>query len=140
KLLLSVARDARVIIIKLADRLHNMRTLEHLSEDRRRRIATETREIYAPLAHRFGMASVKAELEDLAFKFIEPEEYVALAEQVAARRAERQEAIERLRTPLQEELHRAGITAVDVSGRPKHLWSIWQKMKKRDKPFDEIYD
>jgi GTP pyrophosphokinase len=140
KLLLSVARDARVIIIKLADRLHNMRTLEHLSEDRRRRIATETREIYAPLAHRFGMASVKAELEDLAFKFIEPEEYGSLAEQVAARRAERQEAIERLRIPLQEELERAGITAVDVSGRPKHLWSIWQKMRKRDKPFDEIYD
>jgi guanosine-3',5'-bis(diphosphate) 3'-pyrophosphohydrolase len=140
KLLLSVAKDARVIIIKLADRLHNMRTLEHLSEERRRRIATETREIYAPLAHRFGMANVKAELEDLAFKFLEPEDYTSLAQQVAAKRAERQEAIERLKQPLEEELARGGIQAAEVSGRPKHLWSIYQKMRKRDKPFDEIYD
>ncbi len=140
KLLLSVAKDARVIIIKLADRLHNMRTLEHLPAERRRRIATETREIYAPLAHRFGMAQVKAELEDLAFKFLEAEDYVTLAQQVAAKRAERQEAIERLRAPLEDELRRAGITDFEVSGRPKHLWSIYQKMKKRDKPFEEIYD
>jgi guanosine-3',5'-bis(diphosphate) 3'-pyrophosphohydrolase len=140
KLLLSVAKDARVIIIKLADRLHNMRTLEHLSEDRQRRIATETREIYAPLAHRFGMANVKAELEDLAFSFLEPEDYHELADQVAAQRAERQETIERLRLPLEEELKRAGIAEYEVGGRPKHLWSIYQKMKKRDKPFDEIYD
>ncbi len=140
KLLLSVAKDARVIIIKLADRLHNMRTLEHLSEDRQRRIATETREIYAPLAHRFGMANVKAELEDLAFSFLEAEDYRELADQVAAQRAERQETIERLRLPLEEELKRAGIAEYEVGGRPKHLWSIYQKMKKRDKPFDEIYD
>ncbi|MEZ4379186.1 MAG: bifunctional (p)ppGpp synthetase/guanosine-3',5'-bis(diphosphate) 3'-pyrophosphohydrolase [Gemmatimonadales bacterium] len=140
KLLLSVAKDARVIIIKLADRLHNMRTLEHLSDERRRRIATETREIYAPLAHRFGMAQVKAELEDLAFKFLEPEDYTVLAKQVASKRAQRQEAIARLRGPLEEELTRAGVGEFEVSGRPKHLWSIYQKMKKRDKPFDEIYD
>jgi GTP pyrophosphokinase len=140
KLLLSVAKDARVIIIKLADRLHNMRTLEHLSDERRRRIATETREIYAPLAHRFGMAQVKAELEDLAFKFLEPEDYVALVTQVASKRAQRKEAIERLREPLEHELTRAGVGDFEVSGRPKHLWSIYQKMKKRDKPFDEIYD
>src|SRR5690606_14290190 len=117
-----------------------MRTLEHLSDERRRRIATETREIYAPLAHRFGMANVKAELEDLAFKFLEPEDYASLAQQVAAKRAERQEAIERLKQPLEEELARGGIQAAEVSGRPKHLWSIYQKMRKRDKPFDEIYD
>lgn len=140
KLLLSVAKDARVIIIKLADRLHNMRTLEHLSPERQRRIATETREIYAPLAHRFGMANVKTELEDLAFKFLEPEEYQQLAQQVAAKRAERQETIARLKEPLEEELKRAGLTGFEVSGRPKHLWSIYQKMKKRDKPFEEIYD
>lgn len=140
KLLLSVAKDARVIIIKLADRLHNMRTLEHLPEHRRHRIATETREIYAPLAHRFGMANVKAELEDLAFKFLEPEDYAALAQQVAAKRAVRQEMIERLREPLIQELRRAGVGECDVSGRPKHLWSIYQKMRKRNKPFDEIYD
>ncbi|MES2306136.1 MAG: bifunctional (p)ppGpp synthetase/guanosine-3',5'-bis(diphosphate) 3'-pyrophosphohydrolase [Gemmatimonadota bacterium] len=140
KLLLSVAKDARVIIIKLADRLHNMRTLEHLTPERRQRIATETREIYAPLAHRFGMANVKAELEDLAFKFLETEEYQALAQQVAAKRAAREQMIQRMRGPLEQELKRAGIEWYDVSGRPKHLWSIYQKMRKRNKPFDEIYD
>jgi guanosine-3',5'-bis(diphosphate) 3'-pyrophosphohydrolase len=140
KLLLSVAKDARVIIIKLADRLHNMRTLEPLAADRRKRIATETREIYGPLAHRFGMANVKAELEDLAFKFLEPDEYSALAAQVADRSAEREQAIGRLRGPLEQELKRAGLPWFEVSGRPKNLYSIYQKMRKRDKPFEEIYD
>jgi GTP pyrophosphokinase len=140
KLLLSIAKDARVIIIKLADRLHNMRTLEHLPAEKRARIATETREIYAPLAHRFGMAGVKAELEDLAFKFLEPEEYQALAGQVAAKRTEREAMIAALQGPLLEELHHAGIADVEVSGRPKHLWSIWQKMRKRNTPFEAIYD
>jgi GTP pyrophosphokinase len=140
KLLLSIARDARVIIIKLADRLHNMRTLEHLSPDRRQRIAQETREIYAPLAHRFGMAGMKAELEDLAFKFLEPDDYRDLAGQIAAKRAVREQMIVKLRTPLDAELRRAGINWFEVTGRPKHLWSIYQKMKKRAKGFDEIYD
>ncbi len=140
KLLLSIAKDARVIIIKLADRLHNMRTLEHLPPERQERIALETREIYAPLAHRFGMAKVKAELEDLAFKFLEPEEYVGLARQVAAKRAEREDMIESLRRPLQDELTRAGLTAAEVTGRPKHLWSIYQKMRKRGMPFEQVYD
>ncbi|HEY9385341.1 MAG TPA: bifunctional (p)ppGpp synthetase/guanosine-3',5'-bis(diphosphate) 3'-pyrophosphohydrolase [Gemmatimonadales bacterium] len=140
KLLLSIAKDARVIIIKLADRLHNMRTLEHLSPEKRARIATETREIYAPLAHRFGMAGVKAELEDLAFKFLEPEEYAALARQVAGKRAEREEMVAALQGPLEQELRRAGIAEADVSGRPKHLWSIWQKMRRRNTPFEAIYD
>jgi GTP pyrophosphokinase len=140
KLLLSIARDARVIIIKLADRLHNMRTLEHLPPERRTRIATETREIYAPLAHGAGMAGMKAELEDLAFKFLGPEDYRDLAVQVAAKRAVREQLIQRLREPLEQELRRAGIEGFDVTGRPKHLWSIYQKMRKRDKPFDEIYD
>ncbi|MGE3526378.1 MAG: bifunctional (p)ppGpp synthetase/guanosine-3',5'-bis(diphosphate) 3'-pyrophosphohydrolase, partial [Gemmatimonadales bacterium] len=140
KLLLSIARDARVIIIKLADRLHNMRTLEHLPSEKQRRIATETREIYAPLAHRFGMAEVKAELEDLAFKYLEPEDYLALVQQVAAKRAVREQMIERLRRPLLEELRKARIDEFEITGRPKHLWSIYQKMKRRNKPFDEIYD
>jgi guanosine-3',5'-bis(diphosphate) 3'-pyrophosphohydrolase len=139
KLLLSIAKDARVIIIKLADRLHNMRTLEHLEPEKRARIATETREIYAPLAHRFGMAGMKAELEDLAFRFLEPEEYRTLSEQVASEREAREQMIDRLRHPLEQELKRAGITA-EVTGRPKHLWSIEQKIKRRGKPFDEIYD
>jgi GTP diphosphokinase / guanosine-3',5'-bis(diphosphate) 3'-diphosphatase len=140
KLLLSIARDARVIIIKLADRLHNMRTLEHLDEEKRRRIALETREIYAPLAHRFGMAGVKAELEDLAYKFLEPEEYRALARKVRAKKSERERTIERLAGPLATELKQAGVADCEITGRPKHLWSIYKKMKKREKPFEEIYD
>src|SRR5690606_32563122 len=91
KLLLSMAQDARVILIKLADRLHNMRTLEHLREEKRRRIAQETREIYAPLAHRLGVATIKWELEDLAFKFLEPEAYRELAKKVTEKRREREE-------------------------------------------------
>jgi GTP diphosphokinase / guanosine-3',5'-bis(diphosphate) 3'-diphosphatase len=140
KLLLSIAKDARVIIIKLADRLHNMRTLEHLSEEKRRRIALETQEIYAPLAHRFGMAGIKAELEDLAFSFLEPEEYRVLRKKIQARRTERDQTIERLRAPLAEELKRAGLADFEITGRPKNLWSIHKKMKRREKPFEEIYD
>src|SRR2546423_8033302 len=113
KLLLSVAKDARVIIIKLPDRLHNMRTLEHLDADKQHRIALETREIYAPLAHRFGMAGVKAELEDLAFKFLEPEDYRTLARKVKAKKAERERTIERLRDPLAAELTGAGLVGVE---------------------------
>ena len=139
KLLLSMAQDARVILIKLADRLHNMRTLDHLRPEKRRRIALETREIYAPLAHRLGMAQVRWELEDLAFKHLEPEAYRNLARKIAERRGQREEQIEALRGPLEEELRRAGIPC-DVYGRPKHLWSIHRKMEKRGKPYDEIYD
>ncbi|HTT67927.1 MAG TPA: bifunctional (p)ppGpp synthetase/guanosine-3',5'-bis(diphosphate) 3'-pyrophosphohydrolase [Gemmatimonadales bacterium] len=140
KLLLSVARDARVVIVKLADRLHNMRTLEHLPEEKQRRIAQETREIYAPLAHRFGMAGIKAELEDLAFRFLEPQEYDALGRKVAAQQAEREDLIERMREPLRRELERTGITGVEVTGRPKNLWSIYRKILRRDLPYEEIYD
>ncbi|MDQ2890166.1 MAG: HD domain-containing protein, partial [Gemmatimonadota bacterium] len=140
KLLLSIAKDARVIIIKLADRLHNMRTLESLPEEKRRRIAQETRDLYAPLAHRFGMARVRWELEDLAFKHLETEEYRKLAKLVAQKRAERDDLVERMREPLTREMTRAGITDVEITGRPKHLWSIYKKMVNRDKPYDEIYD
>src|SRR5678816_4586802 len=117
-----------------------MRTLEHLPTDRRRRIALETREIYAPLAHRFGMAGIKAELEDLAFKFLEPEEYRGLADQLAARRAEREQMIQTLRIPLESELRRSNVPDFEVTGRPKHLWSIATKMKKRGTPLEQIYD
>jgi guanosine-3',5'-bis(diphosphate) 3'-pyrophosphohydrolase len=140
KLLLSVAKDARVIIVKLADRLHNMRTLEHLPGEKQNRIALETREIYAPLAHRFGMAGIKSELEDLAFKFLEPEEYAALSQKVAAEQAERAELVERMREPLRHELEHAGIREVEVTGRPKNLWSIHKKIIRRDLPYEEIYD
>ncbi len=140
KFLLSIAKDARVIIIKLADRLHNMRTLEFLSREQQERIATETREIYAPLAHRFGMAGVKAELEDLAFRFLETEDYNKLSAQLADSQAERDEAIQRLKQPLEQELERAGIEGFEITGRSKHLWSIYQKITRRNKPLHEIYD
>ena len=140
KLLLSIAKDARVIIVKLADRLHNMRTLEHLPAERRDHIARETQELYAPLAHRFGMAGIKAELEDLAFKFLEKDDYKELTKKLRAKRGQREEMIHRLRAPLVEALTEAAIGEFEVTGRPKHLWSIYRKMKARDKPLEEIYD
>jgi len=139
KLLLSMAQDARVILVKLADRLHNMRTLDALRPEKRRRIALETREIYAPLAHRLGVAQIKWELEDLAFKHLEPESYRELAKKIAERRREREEWVESFRQPLEESLREAGIP-VEVYGRAKHLWSIYRKMQKRGKPYEEIYD
>ena len=139
KLLLSVARDARVIIVKLADRLHNMRTLEALPASKRRRISLETRDIYAPLAHRLGMARVRWEMEDLAFKYLEPQAYKQLAKKVRERRRQREDWVNQLAEPLREELEKAGIRC-EVTGRPKHLWSIHNKMMRREKPYDEIYD
>jgi guanosine-3',5'-bis(diphosphate) 3'-pyrophosphohydrolase len=140
KLLLSIAKDARVILIKLADRLHNMRTLEYLPEAKQQRIAQETRDLYAPLAHRFGMAKMRWELEDLAFKFLEPREYKELAALVAQKRKQRETLIRELVEPLEQHLREAGITVHEIAGRAKHLWSIHRKMMKRGKPYDEIYD
>jgi len=140
KMLLSIAKDARVIIVKLADRLHNMRTLDWLPVEKQRRIAQETRDLYAPLAHRFGMAKLRWELEDLSFKHLEPEAYKALAKKVAQKRGEREELIRQMKDPLEQALARAAIAGVDVTGRPKHLWSIFKKMKQREKPYEEIYD
>ena len=140
KLLLSIAKDARVILIKLADRLHNMRTLDWLAPEKRRRIAQETRDLYAPLAHRFGMAKVRWELEDLAFKHLEPDAYKTLAKMVAAKRGEREALIAQMREPLLKRLTEAGIADVEVTGRPKHLWSIFKKMQQRDRPYEDIYD
>ncbi len=140
KLLVSIARDVRVIIIKLADRLHNMRTLEWLPPDKRERIAQETMDLYAPLAHRFGMARVKWELEDLAFKHLEPDAYRNLAKLVHGKRAERESFIEQMTGPLQVTLEKAAIKNVEVLGRPKHLWSIHKKMIKQQRPYEEIYD
>jgi len=139
KMLLSMASDARVILVKLADRLHNMRTLEHLPETKRHRIAVETREIYAPLAHRLGMAAIRWELEDLAFKFLEPEAYADLVKKIRQRRKAREREILEMQRPLEESLKAAAIPA-KISGRPKHLWSIHRKIVKAGRPYDEIYD
>ena len=139
KMLLSMASDARVILVKLADRLHNMRTLEHLSENKQRRIALETREIYAPLAHRLGMAAIRWELEDLAFKFLEPRDYAALVKKLRQRRRARERQILDMKGPLEEALNEAEISA-EVEGRPKHLWSIHRKIESQGRPFEDIYD
>ena len=140
KLLLSIAKDARVILIKLADRLHNMRTLDFMPEDKRHRIALETRDLYAPLAHRFGLAAMKAELEDLAFRYLEPEEYRNLARLVQQKRADREHLIAEMATPLMQRLKENGVIVHEVSGRPKHLWSIYRKMQKNEKSYDDVYD
>ncbi len=140
KLLLSIAKDVRVIMVKLADRLHNMRTLDYLDPPKRARIAQETRDLYAPLAHRFGLAKMKAELEDLAFMFLESDEYRQLAKQVVQKRAERAALVEEMAAPLRTRLADAGIVVYEATGRPKHLWSIYKKMQKRGKPYEEIYD
>lgn len=140
KLLLSVAKDVRVILVKLADRLHNMRTLEWMPEEKRSRIALETRDLYAPMAHRFGLASMKAELEDLAFKWLEPVEYRTLARMIAQTRADRDALTNEMAGPLEQRLRDAGVVVSEVSGRPKHLWSIHKKMEKRARPYEEIYD
>ncbi|MFH1070118.1 MAG: HD domain-containing protein, partial [Candidatus Glassbacteria bacterium] len=139
KLILSMARDIRVILIKFADRLHNMRTLFALPEEKKRRIARETLDVYAPLAHRFGIALIRWELEDLAFKYLEPEKYKKLAKQVSLKRGEREKSVEQFKQPLQKAIDEAGIKA-EVTGRPKHLYSIHNKMERRSKSFEEIYD
>ena len=137
KLILSTAEDARVLLIKLADRLHNMRTLDALEEDRRRRIARETRGFYAPMAHRLGMHRVKAELEDLAFRYLEPEEWERVARKVAETRDARESRIAEFVEPLRAALEEAGVDA-EISGRAKHLWSIYRKMKRREVPFEAV--
>ena len=139
KMLLSMAKDIRVIIIKLADRLHNMRTLDSLHKNKQREIASETREVYAPLAHRFGMAKIKWELEDLSLKHLDPEVYEELVHKISARREDREAYIREITEPLKRELEKAGIEA-EITGRAKHFDSIYRKMKKRQKPFEEIYD
>ena len=139
KMLLSMAKDIRVIIIKLADRLHNMRTLDSLDKNKQTKIARETREVYAPLAHRFGMARIKWELEDLSLKYVDPPAYEELVRKVNERREDREAYIREITDPLKGELEKVGITA-EITGRAKHFDSIYRKMKKREKPFEEIYD
>lgn len=139
KMLLSMARDIRVILIKLADRLNNMRTLQHLPEEKRWRIASETREVYAPLAHRFGISRIKTELEDLSLKFLEPETYEEIARKIEMTREERETYVASIVEPIQNALTKAGIKA-EVYGRAKHIDSVYRKTKLRNIPFDKIAD
>jgi GTP pyrophosphokinase len=139
KMIVAMAGDIRVLLIKLADRLHNMRTLSALAPAKQRRVATETLEIYAPLANRLGVQEVKWELEDLAFKTLHPGPYKEIAQLVETRRDERTRRIKDLTETLRQKLKELGIKA-DVDGRPKHLYSIYEKMVIRGKDFEEIYD
>jgi RelA/SpoT family (p)ppGpp synthetase len=139
KLLLSLIRDVRVILVKLADRLHNMRTLAALPPERREAIARETLAIYAPFAYRLGLANLKWELEDLAFKYLHPEAYEQLRNALRQTRAEREAYIQRVIAPIREHLQRHGLRC-EITGRPKNLYSIYQKMLTRGKPLEEIYD
>ena len=139
KMLVAMNKDIRVIVIKLADRLHNMRTLGSLKEDRRIYKSRETLEIYAPIAHRLGINSVKWELEDLSFFYLEPAKYKQVANMITGSRAEREAYLAEVIDVLKAEMEKVGIDA-QVMGRPKHLYSIYQKMTKKDKDFSEIYD
>ena len=139
KLLLAMAEDVRVVLIKLADRLHNMRTLQHLDPERQRRIAQEPHDIYAPLANRLGIWQVKWELEDLSLRYLEPDAYQQIARQLAEKRTEREHYINKVVAILDAELEKAGITA-DISGRPKHINSIWRKMQRKRLDFEQIFD
>lgn len=140
RMFLAMAADIRVIVVKLADRLHNMRTLEHLNPEKQRRISLETREIFAPLANRLGIGRFKWELEDLAFKYLEQDAYRQTQQLVAERRSDREERLTKVAELLRQRLEEAGIKCFELSGRPKHLYGIYQKMQRQQKGFHEIYD
>lgn len=139
KMFLAMGKDIRVIMIKLADRLHNMRTLKYLSRDRQIANAKETMDLYAPLANRLGMFSIKWELEDLGFKYLYPEEYREIVEGIDRKREERLQFINKIQEKIKQELKKQKIDA-EITGRAKHLYSIYRKMKRDNSTLDQIYD
>ncbi|MCE7988845.1 MAG: bifunctional (p)ppGpp synthetase/guanosine-3',5'-bis(diphosphate) 3'-pyrophosphohydrolase [Caldilinea sp. CFX5] len=139
KMFLAMVEDIRVVLIKLADRLHNMRTLSTQKDFKRRRIARETLEIFAPLANRLGIWKIKSELEDLSFRYLEPASYRDIAKAIQQKQDERDKWVIRIKAELERELAKAGIPA-EVSARTKHIYSIWRKMKRKEVSFDQIYD
>lgn len=139
KMFLAMAKDIRVILIKLADRLHNMRTLKYMSPEKQKEIARETMDIYAPIAHRLGISKIKVELDDLSLKYLEPEVYRDLAEKIAYKKSERQAYIDSIVEEVKNHISEAGIQA-KIDGRIKHFFSIYKKMVNQNKTFDQIYD
>lgn len=139
RMLMAMGDDVRVVLIKLADRLHNMRTLGYMPEHKQKRIAQETMDIFAPLANRLGIWQIKWELEDLSFRYLNPDSYRSIAHSIDERRADREDYINNIVHRLKGELAKFNIDAV-VSGRPKHIYSIYRKMKRKELPFEEIYD
>ena len=139
KMLLAVVYDPRLVVVRLAEQLHLMRAAKNAPDEDRRRLALETRELYAPLANRLGVWQLKWELEDLAFRYLEPEAYRQIAAALGARRLDRERYLEDVRKLLLVELSHAGVTA-DVAGRPKHMYSIWRKMQRKQLPFEQVFD
>src|SRR6204780_2667504 len=140
KMLLAMVDDIRVILVKLADRLHNMRTLSHLPDDKRIKIAQETRDIYAPIANRLGMSKVKNELEELSFRYLEPQDYEALRARVDAKRRQTEGLIEELKTTIAAKLAEAEVPVIEIAGRIKRLWSISQKLQRQKIELEQVYD
>src|SRR5687767_9818720 len=140
KMLLAMVDDIRVILVKLADRLHNMRTLNHLPEERRLPVAQETRDIYAPIANRLGMSKLKNELEELSFRYLEPQSYEALRVRVDAKRRATEGLIEQLKATITKKLADQSVPVVEIDGRIKRLWSISQKLKRQRIELEQVYD
>ncbi len=140
KFFIAMAHDLRVVIIKFADRLHNLRTLEFVSEEKRRRIALESIEVYSPLANRLGMGKLKGEIEDAAFPYAYPKEYAQIEEIISETKDQYQKNLEEVKKELEKELHKSKVKVVEISYRMKHKYSLWKKLKKRDMDIDKIFD
>src|SRR3954470_21772884 len=140
KMLLAMVNDVRVVLVKLADRLHNMRTLQFLKPEKRKRIAQETMDIYAPIAHRLGMGKLRGELEDLAFQHLHPEDYRTITAQLEKRRPENEAFLKDVTARIEEKMHESEVPFVQIEGRVKRLYSIWKKLRRQRIDLDQVYD